>query len=76
MFWGGIYRQYHRGQKTTLEPLELELKALVSQLKWALALKLKSSVEAVQTFNLRAISPAPYSPSQCRISLSVQVRRK
>lgn len=40
-----------RGQKTGLDPLELDLKAVVSSLAWVLGIKLVSFERTVHAFN-------------------------
>lgn len=49
------------GQKMILDPLELELKSLVSSLVWVLGTKLQFSGGAASTLTRRAIFPGPWS---------------
>lgn len=43
--------RYRGGQKSMLDPLELELQPVMSYLMWALGTKLQSSARAVYTLN-------------------------
>ena len=53
-----VFVHFHRGQKEVVDPLEVELWAVGSQLLWELGLESESSARALRALNHRAISLA------------------
>lgn len=56
-----IHAGAHRIQKRVLDPLELELQAVVSHVTWVQGTKLRASDRAVTAHNARLLSPALFT---------------
>lgn len=51
----------HQGEKRTTDPLELELKAVVSHLTWVLGTELRSPGRIIHALNCKAITLAYFA---------------
>lgn len=50
--WAWVHvSRCHRGQKKAADHLEVEIKAIISYLKWVLGIKFRSSPKAVSDLN-------------------------